>query len=190
MIDPYIPHQVRVEQRRFLGMDDGEREEVRVISYGLSSYGYDARLSPEIKTFTNINGGIVDPKEFEEELCVQPTTFKDDKGSPFIVVPSNGFVLGSTIEYFRIANDITVICLGKSTYARTGLVVNVTPLEAGWEGNVTLELSNTTPLPIKVYLNEGICQFLFFRGDVPCEVSYADRNGKYQGQQGVTLPRT
>jgi dCTP deaminase len=190
MIEPFLDHQVRTIQRRIRWTDEeGEATTVKVISYGLSSFGYDARLSREIKTFTNINGGEVDPKEFDESLCVKPTIFLNDHDSEYILVPPNGFVLGSTIEFFNVPRDVTVICLGKSTYARTGLVVNVTPLEAEWSGNVTLELSNTTPLPIRVYLEEGICQFLFFKGGVPCDVSYADRDGKYQGQTGVTLPK-
>lgn len=153
-----------------------------IISYGLSSYGYDARLADEFRIFTNVDNALVDPKNFTK------TSFVERQASTCII-PPNSFVLAHTVEYFRIPRDILVICLGKSTYARCGLIVNVTPLEPAWEGHVTLEISNTTPLPARVYANEGICQFLFLKGDSPCEISYADRNGKYMGQKGVTLPR-
>lgn len=153
-----------------------------IISYGLSSYGYDARCSDEFMIFTNVDNALVDPKNFSKQSFVE-------RQAPVCVIPPNSFVLTRTIEYFRIPADVLVVCLGKSTYARCGLIVNVTPLEPGWEGHVTLELSNTTPLPAKVYANEGIAQFLFFKGSTPCEVSYADRKGKYMGQRGVTLPR-
>ena len=152
------------------------------ISYGVSSYGYDARVGSEFKIFTNVNTEIVDPKNFK------PTSFVTKKG-PECIIPPNSFVLASTIEYFRIPNDVLVICLGKSTYARCGIIVNVTPLEPGWEGHVTLEFSNTTPLPAKIYANEGVAQFVFIKGNEDPAVSYADRNGKYQGQKGVTLPK-
>jgi dCTP deaminase len=154
-----------------------------VISYGLSSYGYDARVAPEFKIFTDVDNAVVDPKEFNEKSFVERTV------DVFCMVPPNSFALARTVEYFRIPRDILVICLGKSTYARCGLIVNVTPLEPEWEGHVTLEISNTTPLPAKVYANEGVCQFLFLKGDGPPEVSYADRKGKYMRQTGVTLPR-
>lgn len=153
-----------------------------VISYGLSSYGYDARVADEFKIFTNVDNAIVDPKTFDS------TSFVDRK-TDICVIPPNSFALARTVEYFRIPRDVLVICLGKSTYARCGLIVNVTPLEPEWEGHVTLEISNTTPLPAKVYANEGLCQFLFLKGEGNCEVSYADRSGKYMGQRGVTLPR-
>ncbi|MDI1227116.1 MAG: dCTP deaminase [bacterium] len=153
-----------------------------VISYGLSSYGYDCRLSDEFMIFTNVDNAIVDPKAFNPQSFV---TRKTD----VCIIPPNSFVLCRTIETFKVPRDVLVICLGKSTYARCGLIVNVTPLEPEWEGQVTLEISNTTPLPAKVYANEGIAQFLFLKGDSPCEVSYADRAGKYMGQQGVTLPK-
>ncbi|MFZ2619974.1 MAG: dCTP deaminase [Alphaproteobacteria bacterium] len=153
-----------------------------VISYGVSSYGYDARCADEFKIFTNVNSATVDPKNFD------PKSFVDFKGD-VCIIPPNSFVLARTVEYFKIPRDVLVICLGKSTYARCGIVVNVTPLEPEWEGHVTLEFSNTTPLPAKIYANEGICQFLFLGGDQLCETSYADRKGKYQGQKGVTLPR-
>jgi dCTP deaminase len=153
-----------------------------VISYGLSSYGYDARVSDEFKVFTNVDSAIVDPKAFN------PASFVDRK-VPVCVIPPNSFVLAHTIEYFRIPRDILVVCLGKSTYARCGIIVNVTPLEPEWEGQVTIEISNTTPLPAKIYAFEGICQFLFLQGEQPCETSYADKAGKYMGQRGVALPR-
>lgn len=153
-----------------------------VISYGLSSYGYDARCSDEFMIFTNVDNAVVDPKNFSQQSFVERKT-------DVCIIPPNSFVLTRSVEYFRIPQDVLVICLGKSTYARCGLIVNVTPLEPGWEGHVTLEISNTTPLPAKVYANEGVAQFLFFKGSAPCEVSYADRQGKYMGQRGVTLPR-
>ncbi|MCX7352475.1 MAG: dCTP deaminase [Alphaproteobacteria bacterium] len=166
MIDPFVESQKR----------DG------IISYGLSSYGYDARCSPEFKIFTNVNNAIVDPKNFS------PSSFVD-RETDVCIIPPNSFVLARTVEYFRIPRDVLVICLGKSTYARCGIIVNVTPIEPEWEGHVTLEFSNTTPLPAKIYANEGVCQFLFFKGDQPCEVSYRDRAGKYMNQTGVTLPK-
>jgi dCTP deaminase len=166
MIEPFVEKQTR----------DG------VISYGLSSYGYDSRCSDDFKIFTNVDNALVDPKNFSEHSFV-------DRKSDVCVIPPNSFVLTHTVEYFRIPKDVLVICLGKSTYARCGLIVNVTPLEPGWEGHVTLEISNTTPLPARVYANEGVAQFLFFKGSSPCEVSYADRQGKYMGQRGVTLPK-
>ncbi len=152
------------------------------ISYGLSSYGYDAKCSDEFMIFTNVDNAIVDPKDFSHQSFVE-------RKADVCVIPPNSFVLTRTVEYFKIPDDVLVVCLGKSTYARCGLIVNVTPLEPGWEGHVTLELSNTTPLPAKVYANEGIAQFLFFKGSSPCETSYASRSGKYMGQKGVTLPR-
>ena len=153
-----------------------------VISYGLSSYGYDARVSNEFKIFTNVDSAIVDPKNFSEAGFVS-------REVDVCVIPPNSFALARSVEYFRVPRDVLVICLGKSTYARCGLIVNVTPLEPEWEGHVTLEISNTTPLPAKVYANEGLCQILFFRSDEPCQVSYADRKGKYQKQQGIVLPK-
>lgn len=152
-----------------------------VISYGVSSYGYDARIAPEFKIFTNVDSAVIDPKNFSEASFVSRDT-------DVCIIPPNSFVLGRTIEYFRIPRDVLVTCIGKSTYARCGLIVNVTPLEPEWEGHVTLEISNTTPLPAKVYANEGVCQFLFTKGNEACETSYADKKGKYQGQKGVTLP--
>jgi len=153
-----------------------------VISYGLSSYGYDARIADEFKVFTNINHTIVDPKDFD------PRSFVDFRGEQCII-PPNSFALARTVEYFRIPRNVITLCVGKSTYARCGIIVNVTPLEPEWEGIVTLEVSNTTPLPARIYAGEGIAQFLFFEGNEPCETSYADKKGKYQAQKGLTLPR-
>lgn len=153
-----------------------------IVSWGLSSYGYDVRVAPEFKVFTNVYNSIVDPKAFRDDAFV-------DVKADVCVVPPNSFALARTVETFRIPPDVLTICVGKSTYARCGIIVNVTPFEPGWEGTVTLEISNTTPLPAKVYAGEGIAQVLFFRGDEPCETSYADRAGKYQRQTGITLPR-
>jgi dCTP deaminase len=170
MIEPFEPHQVR----------DGAQG--RGISYGTSSYGYDVRCSNEFKIFTNINSAIVDPKQFDASSFV-------DVKQDVCIIPPNSFALARTVEYFRIPRDVLVICLGKSTYARCGIIVNVTPLEPEWEGHVTLEFSNTTPLPAKIYANEGVAQMLFIGADEICETSYRDRGGKYQGQRGVTLPK-
>ncbi|MFZ1058929.1 MAG: dCTP deaminase [Candidatus Rokuibacteriota bacterium] len=160
-----------------------EERQVRkgVISYGLSSYGYDIRISNEFKIFTNIHTTIVDPKSFD------PRSFVDFKG-PVCVIPPNSFALGRSVEYFRIPRNVMCLCTGKSTYARCGIITNVTPFEPEWEGFVTLEISNTTPLPARIYADEGIAQVLFFESDETCAVSYADRQGKYQGQQGIVLP--
>ena len=166
MISPFEDKQIR----------DGK------ISFGVSSYGYDARVSNEFKIFTNVNSEIVDPKNFK------PTNFVTKESSECII-PPNSFVLARTVEYFKIPKDVLVICLGKSTYARCGIIVNVTPLEPGWEGHVTLEFSNTTPLPAKIYANEGVAQFIFLKGNEKPDVSYEDRNGKYMCQKGVTLPK-
>jgi dCTP deaminase len=152
------------------------------ISYGLSSYGYDARVGSTFHIFTNVDNAVVDPKHFSDQSFVV-------REGQSCIIPPNSFMLASTMEYFRIPRDVLVICLGKSTYARCGIIVNVTPLEPEWEGHVTLEFSNTTPLPAKVYAHEGVCQFLFLKGERPPEVSYADRKGKYMGQRGVTLPK-
>ena len=154
----------------------------RVISYGLSSYGYDIRIGDEFKIFTNIHNTVVDPKDFS------PDSFVDFKG-PVCVIPPNSFALAKTVEYFRIPRNVITLCVGKSTYARCGIITNVTPFEPEWEGYVTLEISNTTPLPAKIYANEGIAQVLFFEADEACEISYADRKGKYQKQTGITTPR-
>ncbi len=170
MIEPFEADQVKQG-------DNG-----RVISYGTSSYGYDIRCSDEFKIFTNINSAIVDPKNFDS------SSFVDFKGD-VCIIPPNSFALARTVEYFRIPRNVLTVCLGKSTYARCGIIVNVTPFEPEWEGHVTLEFSNTTPLPAKIYANEGIAQVLFFESDEVCETSYADRNGKYMKQKGVTLPK-
>ncbi len=166
MIEPFVEAQRR----------DG------AISYGLSSYGYDARVADEFRVFTNVDSAIVDPKDFS------PDSFVTRRG-PVCIIPPNSFALAHTMEYFRVPRDVLVICLGKSTYARCGIIVNVTPLEPEWEGQVTIEISNTTPLPARIYAFEGICQFLFLHGDQACETSYADRAGKYMRQRGVALPR-
>ncbi|MCF3945358.1 dCTP deaminase [Acidiphilium sp. AL] len=182
---PVMPDRWIREQARDFGMIDPfveTQKRAGVISYGLSSYGYDARVADDFKIFTNVDSAVVDPKDFS------PTSFVDRTG-PVCIIPPNSFALAHTIEYFRIPRDILVICLGKSTYARCGIIVNVTPLEPEWEGQVTIEISNTTPLPAKIYANEGICQFLFLQGAGPCEVSYADKAGKYMRQRGVSLPK-
>lgn len=166
MIEPFVDQQVR----------EG------AISYGVSSYGYDLRVADEFKIFTNVHSAIVDPKHFADD------SFVDVKGD-VCIIPPNSFALARSVEYFRIPRQVLTVCLGKSTYARCGLIVNVTPFEPEWEGYVTLEISNTTPLPAKVYANEGLAQVLFFEADEPCEQSYADKKGKYQGQTGVTPPR-
>jgi dCTP deaminase len=171
MIEPFEPGQVKL------------REGSKLVSYGTSSYGYDVRCAREFKIFTNINSTIVDPKAFDPESFV-------DVQADVCIIPPNSFALARTVEYFRIPRNVLTICLGKSTYARCGIIVNVTPLEPEWEGHVTLEFSNTTPLPAKIYANEGVAQMLFLESDEECETSYKDRGGKYQGQQGVTLPRT
>lgn len=170
MIAPFESSQVR------------HNEHGKVISYGVSSYGYDVRCSEDFKVFTNIYSATVDPKNFDDK------SFVDIRGD-YCIIPPNSFALARTIENFRIPRNVLTICLGKSTYARCGIIVNVTPLEPEWEGHVTLEFSNTTNLPAKIYANEGVAQMLFFESDEVCETSYADRDGKYQGQQGVTLPR-
>ena len=170
MIEPFEPGQVR--------QANGQR----IVSYGTSSYGYDVRCAAEFKIFTNINSTIVDPKDFD------PNSFVDFTGD-ICIIPPNSFALARTVEFFRIPRNVLTVCLGKSTYARCGIIVNVTPLEPEWEGHVTLEFSNTTPLPAKIYANEGVAQMLFFESDEVCDVSYRDRGGKYMGQVGVTLPK-
>jgi dCTP deaminase len=170
------------QERRMIEPFEEKQVRTGVISYGLSSYGYDVRIADEFKIFTNINSSIVDPKAFDER------SFVDVKGE-VCIIPPNSFALARSVEYFRVPRDVVVVCVGKSTYARCGIIVNVTPLEPEWEGIVTLEVSNTTPLPARIYANEGIAQFLFFGGDEPCETSYADKRGKYQAQQGLTLPK-
>lgn len=180
MPDRWIKQMAR-EQGMIEPFTDRQHRE-GIISYGVSSYGYDARVADEFKIFTDVDNAIVDPKNFN------PNSFVTRK-TDVCIIPPNSFALAHTIEYFRIPRDILVVCLGKSTYARCGIIVNVTPLEPEWEGQVTIEISNTTPLPAKIYANEGICQFLFFQGSEPCEISYADKNGKYMGQTGVATPR-
>lgn len=171
MIEPFSPEQVR--------QNDGGK----IVSYGTSSYGYDVRCSNEFKIFTNINSTIIDPKNFDTNSFV-------DVKSDVCIIPPNSFALARTVEYFRIPRSVLTICLGKSTYARCGIIVNVTPLEPEWEGHVTLEFSNATPLPAMIYANEGVAQMLFLESDEVCQTSYRDRGGKYQGQTGVTLPIT
>lgn len=171
MIEPFLAQQIK---RNGAGP---------LVSYGTSSYGYDIRCADEFKIFTNINSAVVDPKNFDEN------SFVNFKGKDCII-PPNSFALARTMEYFRIPRDVLTICLGKSTYARCGIIVNVTPLEPEWEGHITLEFSNTTPLPARIYANEGVAQVIFLQSDEECEVSYKDKQGKYQGQTGVTLPRT
>ena len=166
MIEPFVESQTRAG----------------VVSFGVSSYGYDVRVGDEFKVFTNVFNTVVDPKNFD------PKSFVDIQAD-VCIIPPNSFALASTVEYFRIPRDILTVCLGKSTYARCGIIVNVTPFEPEWEGHVTIEISNTTPLPAKIYANEGIAQVLFFQGDEPCEISYKDKKGKYQAQRGVTLPK-
>ncbi len=166
MIEPFLDHQV----------SEGK------ISYGLSSMGYDVRISDEYRIFTNVNSSLVDPKNFSDD------NFIERKG-PYCIIPPNSFVLAKTIEYFRIPKDVLCICVGKSTYARTGIICNVTHIENEFEGNIVIELSNTTPLPAKIYANEGVAQFIFLKGNEKPEVTYADRKGKYMGQTGVTLPK-
>ena len=172
MIEPFSENQVRLDS-------NGNK----LISYGVSSFGYDVRCSNEFKVFTNINSAVVDPKNFDANSFV-------DVKSDVCVIPPNSFALARTIEYFKIPRKVLTICLGKSTYARCGIIVNVTPLEPEWEGHVTLEFSNTTNLPAKIYAGEGVAQMIFLESDEDCEVSYRDRGGKYQGQTGVTLPKT
>lgn len=182
---PVMPDSWIREMARTKGMIEpftDRLERSGVISYGVSSYGYDARVADEFKIFTNVDSAVVDPKEFSDKSFVNRQT-------DVCVIPPNSFALARTVEYFRIPRDTLVICLGKSTYARCGIIVNVTPLEPEWEGHVTLEFSNTTPLPARIYANEGACQFIFLKADQTCETSYADRTGKYMGQRGVTLPR-
>jgi dCTP deaminase len=170
MIEPFIDGQVR-------SADQG-----RIISYGLSSYGYDLRVSDEFKVFTNVHSAIVDPKDFDEKSFV-------DIKTDVCIVPPNSFALARSVEYFRIPRNVLTICVGKSTYARCGIIVNVTPFEPEWEGHVTLEISNTTPLPAKIYANEGLAQVVFFEASEVCETSYQDRGGKYMKQRGITIPR-
>ena len=171
MINPFISEQKKIDENN-----------KKIISHGVSSYGYDARVSNEFKIFTNVDSAVVDPKNFSPKSFITKKTNE-------CIIPPNSFALASTVEYFKIPENVLVVCVGKSTYARCGIIVNVTPLEPGWQGHVTLEFSNTTPLPAKIYAFEGACQFLFFKGDQKCLTSYADRDGKYMKQRNVTLPR-
>ena len=175
MISPFVPQQVRESVN-----ESGEVQ--RAISYGVSSYGYDLRVADEFKVFTNVHGSMVDPKNFDDRSFV-------DIKTDCCIIPPNSFALARSIEYFKIPRSVLTVCLGKSTYARCGIIVNVTPFEPEWEGHVTLEISNTTPLPALVYANEGLAQVLFFESDEECETSYGDRGGKYQGQTGINPPR-
>ncbi|MCI0650364.1 MAG: dCTP deaminase [Planctomycetes bacterium] len=174
LIEPFEPRQVRHV--------DENGEQRRVISYGLSSYGYDLRVADEFKIFTNVHSSVVDPKGFDDRSFV-------DVKQNLCTIPPNSFALARSVEYFRIPRNVLTICLGKSTYARCGIIVNVTPFEPEWEGHVTLEISNTTPLPARIYANEGLAQVIFLESDEACETSYRDRGGKYQGQRGITIPR-
>lgn len=173
MISPFVEQLIR------------KTENEKVLSYGLSSYGYDVRVSNEFKVFTNINNSIIDPKDFSNDNFITKVV----KDNDCLILPPNSFALANTIETFKVPRDIIVVCVGKSTYARCGVVVNVTPIEPEFEGQVVLEFSNTTTLPVKIYANEGACQFLFFKADNICKTSYADRKGKYQGQKGITLAK-
>lgn len=183
MISNFVSKNVRVVE----GFDRYS-EDRRVLSYGVSSFGYDVRLTDEVKIFTNQNASIIDPKKLCEGSLIDATVKTDDDGSQYAILPPNSYMLGSTVEYFKVPRDVMIICVGKSTYARAGCICNTTPIEPGFEGNVVIELANSTSLPMKIYLNEGIAQFIFFKGN-PCGVSYGDRGGKYQGQTGITLPR-
>lgn len=184
MISPFMTSSVR----KMTALDG--KSERKLISYGTSSYGYDVTLSSDVKIFTNVNGGIVDPKKFDaEHLLVDAKIHTDEEGSKYVVLPANSYLLGVTEETFNIPRDIMVLCVGKSTYARVCAIVNVTPIEPGFQGNVVIEIANGSGCPVKIYLNEGIAQFIFFRNEEPCKVSYADRSGKYQGQTGVTVAK-
>ncbi len=184
MITPFESKLVRAIE------DDGSDVARKVISFGVSSYGYDVRLAEEFKIFTNANGGIIDPKRFDEETLLQDGVIRTDQyGDRYVILPPNSYLLGRTVEYFDIPRDTMVVCLGKSTYARAGAIVNVTPIEAGFKGNVVIEIGNSTTLPLKIYVGEGCAQFLFFKGNAPCLTSYADRGGKYMGQSGITLSK-
>ena len=170
MIEPFVDYNVRTD-----------KENKKIISYGLSSYGYDVRLSTEFMIFSNIKSTLIDPMCFDESACVRHV-------GDYCIIPPNSYILGVTVEYFNIPNDIFVLCVGKSTYARCGAIVNVTPIEPGFKGNIVIEISNATPIPLKVYANMGIAQFIFFKGN-PCDISYDDKTGKYQNQRGITLAR-
>lgn len=177
MITPIVNEQVKLS---------GDQ---KIVSYGVTSYGYDVRLAPELKLFNKYSQRIINPKQFDESILLDLEIETDNKGGQFFILPEHGFALGRSVETFKIPRDVLVTCVGKSTYARCGLIVNVTPLESEWQGEITLEFSNTTDLPMMLFVNEGITQLLFFKGDQDCETSYADRNGKYQNQKGITLPK-
>lgn len=201
MIAPFSADQIkqiqfseRVQSMEFFGrpveVQSRTKDPLSIISRGLTSYGYDVSLAPEFKVFSNINSAMIDPKRLDPKCLVDvKASIDQETGESFVIMPPNSYLLGRTEEYFHIPRDIMVVCLGKSTYARSGGIVNVTPIEPGFEGNVVIEISNATNLPAKVYAHEGIAQFMFFKGDHPCAVSYGDRKGKYQGQTGVTLPK-
>lgn len=186
MIRPFISVPVRVQE-----VQDGDDilHNRKVLSFGLSGYGYDVRLDRQFKIFSNLNGGVIDPKRFDARCLVTPELRVDEEGAEYVILPPNSYLLGTTMEYFSIPRDVVVVAVGKSTYARCGAIVNVTPIEPGFEGNVVIEVSNSTPSPLRIYAQEGIAQFLFYKGAVPCRTSYADKGGKYQGQTGVTLPK-
>lgn len=199
MIFPFAPQLIRtvdyyegdveVPMGQMLGRISGPLRTRKIISMGTTSYGYDVSLTDDVKIFTNTNALEIDPKRFDQEKClVDAEIFTDADGARFVRIPPHSYMLGSTREYFRIPRDVMVVCVGKSTYARSGVIVNTTPIEPEFKGNVVIEIANTTPLPARIYLGEGIAQFMFFRGDQPCETSYGDRGGKYQFQRGVTLP--
>lgn len=183
MIEPFYNHSVKIEYRELSG---GFQDWVEIFSFGLSSYGYDVRLAEELEIFTSINNVSGDAKRAATGNKVKAEILTDEYGARFAWLPAGGFMLGHTMEYLRIPRDIIVVCLGKSSYAREGIIVNVTPLEPEWKGNVVIEISNTSGVPQKIYVEEGISQFVFIKGDQPCHTSYADRGGKYQGQVGIT----
>jgi dCTP deaminase len=196
MIDPFSPMLIREATNSIPIIRDGavvghkpHGGFYKIISCGLSSFGYDVSLTEEIRVFSNINSTVIDPKRFDERCLVDTKVMTDADGARYVILPPNSYALGWSREYFRIPRDIQVVCLGKSTYARAGAIVNTTPIEPGFEGNVVIEVSNSTSLPLMIYVNEGIAQFLFFQGSEECEVSYADRQGKYQGQTGLQLPK-
>ena len=183
MIYPFRPESIKE-----VGRADGGR--MRTISAGLTSFGYDVSLAREVKIFSNIHSAEIDPKRFDQDKClIEPIIRKDTDGAEYVTLPANSYLLGPTEEYFHIPRDIMVICVGKSTYARSGVVINTTPIEPGFEGQVVIEVYNGTTSPVRIYLNEGIAQFLFLRGDRPCKTSYKDRGGKYQGQRGITMSK-
>lgn len=190
MIAPFHPELIRhVEYRETRG---GELvvDDRKIISKGTTSYGYDVSLTDDVKIFTNINATEIDPKRFDSQNCLAQAEVRTDvDGGRYVLIPPHSYMLGSTVEYFRVPRDVMIICVGKSTYARSGAIVNTTPIEPGFEGNVVIEIANTAPLPCRIYLDEGIAQFLFFRGDRPCQTSYGDRGGKYQFQEGVVMAR-